>query len=584
MHALQASFEAGRKTVNKTDRSHQMKKWIIAVIMFSAGVFALAESVGFTAAEGYSAGELILNAGWTGSGGANFLVDPSGGGTVTNVGAAAWKTLQYVGGAQSADGDAYTVSTVFTVEGTDASSQTVDKSLLQATFVDGAEKIQGMFRRVTGGGFDVAFYETSGSVNGSGNSATVSAADLGLGSISAVSDRLRVLLTITRGVDETAWSYNARLENLDTSATLCAVSGTFESSTSFFTSDVVPGLSSASAVSEADLSPFTIEEFRVLTVDSDAVGFTSAEGYSAGDLTLNSGWTGSAGFVVDPFGLGAITNVGSIAWKNVSYVGGIQPVAGSNYTVSARFTFEGTDSSSQTVNKGLYSVNFMDGASKIQLIFRRRTGGDFDAGFFENSGSINASQNGGAAAPSLFGLGSSLSVSDELLLTLTITRGTDETDWSYSGRLENLDTASMLSSVSGTFESSAAFFANDVTAGISSASAAAEAEISPFTIDAFTVGFVPLSGPVTLVTSIGTLEWVGANVLKITVNSNDEPGNLKLVGSSDLVNELWSYVAHSDDGSNAFVVTNLSYSTAIDATNYAVYVQATNSAAFFGIE
>ncbi|QHI69716.1 hypothetical protein [Tichowtungia aerotolerans] len=86
------------------------------------------------------------------------------------------------------------------------------------------------------------------------------------------------------------------------------------------------------------------------------------------------------------------------------------------------------------------------------------------------------------------------------------------------------------------------------------------------------------------VTEIKALEMVGESLLKITINSTDQWGQLKLVGTSDLLKDEWDYVAHSDNGSNAFVVTNLLYSTQEDAATCSVYVQATNSAVFFGIE
>lgn len=83
---------------------------------------------------------------------------------------------------------------------------------------------------------------------------------------------------------------------------------------------------------------------------------------------------------------------------------------------------------------------------------------------------------------------------------------------------------------------------------------------------------------------IGSIEWINDDLLKLSIISSDVLDGQRLVATSDLVNGLWSYIAHSSDGTNEFVVTNLSYSTVVDATNCTIYVHATNSAAFFGIE
>ena len=78
-------------------------------------------------------------------------------------------------------------------------------------------------------------------------------------------------------------------------------------------------------------------------------------------------------------------------------------------------------------------------------------------------------------------------------------------------------------------------------------------------------------------------EAAGSGLVKLVFTATGNLGDLKLVGRTDLVFGSWDYTPHSDDGVNAFITTDLSYSTA-DGTNYAIYVEATNSAAFYGIE
>ena len=69
-----------------------MKKIVTMVLAGWLAHGATAAVINFTAAEGYVAGELGSHADWTG-GGTDFMVDPSGSGAITNVGAAGGKVL-----------------------------------------------------------------------------------------------------------------------------------------------------------------------------------------------------------------------------------------------------------------------------------------------------------------------------------------------------------------------------------------------------------------------------------------------------------------------------------------------------------
>jgi hypothetical protein len=70
--------------------------------------------------------------------------------------------------------------------------------------------------------------------------------------------------------------------------------------------------------------------------------------------------------------------------------------------------------------------------------------------------------------------------------------------------------------------------------------------------------------------------------MRIVVDAPSLASNYYPKSTADLQVGAWTGVPHSDDGVNAFVVTNLDYSTA-EGTNEVIYVRATNSAAFFGI-
>ncbi len=79
-------------------------------------------------------------------------------------------------------------------------------------------------------------------------------------------------------------------------------------------------------------------------------------------------------------------------------------------------------------------------------------------------------------------------------------------------------------------------------------------------------------------------DWsiVSDSVMRLVVDAPSLASNYYPKITTDLVIGSWESVPHSDDGVNAFVVTNLDYSTA-EGTNEVIYVRATNSAAFFGI-
>lgn len=82
---------------------------------------------------------------------------------------------------------------------------------------------------------------------------------------------------------------------------------------------------------------------------------------------------------------------------------------------------------------------------------------------------------------------------------------------------------------------------------------------------------------------IEAIELAESGLLKITISGNGWESR-KLVGATNLVSGVWDYAAHSDDGVNPFVVTNLSYSTEVDSTQRMIYVQSSTETGFFGVE
>lgn len=76
---------------------------------------------------------------------------------------------------------------------------------------------------------------------------------------------------------------------------------------------------------------------------------------------------------------------------------------------------------------------------------------------------------------------------------------------------------------------------------------------------------------------------VAGGKIKLTMSVTGDPKNYQLLATSDLVFGGWGAVAHSDDGVNPSVVTNLSYATD-ESGNRVVYVDGGDAQKFFGIE
>lgn len=77
------------------------------------------------------------------------------------------------------------------------------------------------------------------------------------------------------------------------------------------------------------------------------------------------------------------------------------------------------------------------------------------------------------------------------------------------------------------------------------------------------------------------VSMVSGDVMKMVISAPSEASRYSVEGTSGLL-ASWSAVAHSDDGVNPFIVTNLEYATT-EGSNAVIYVQTTNSVGFFQI-
>ncbi len=108
---------------------------------------------------------------------------------------------------------------------------------------------------------------------------------------------------------------------------------------------------------------------------------------------------------------------------------------------------------------------------------------------------------------------------------------------------------------------------------------------NPAYIDDLSVVYIPgpTSGgdPVLPATIIG---WsMGSNnLMRMVIDAQSAASNYYPKASTNLMSGLWNEVAHSDDGVNAFAVTNLDYA-GVEGTNKVIYLQADETKKFFGI-
>jgi len=95
---------------------------------------------------------------------------------------------------------------------------------------------------------------------------------------------------------------------------------------------------------------------------------------------------------------------------------------------------------------------------------------------------------------------------------------------------------------------------------------------------------VPIAVPAINPASILGFSYSSSNVMEMVIHTPDAASKYYPKYTTNLVNGTWSGAAHSIDGLAPFVITNLSYSSVDPSgSNNVIYVQATNSAAFFGI-
>lgn len=425
-----------------------------------AAASTMATTINFTAAEGYSAGQLSANSEWGGH--SAFTVDPTGSGTVTLDGTQNFKKAFYKTGLAS--NESYRVGIQFSFNRSTNSVTFNNPSVASAEFTEvagtGGKRIAVQLQRLKYNAttnpdskkFRLGGVNNSGSVNKFPNSGAVDESVLGFDDASDnTSDDLWMEMLLTRGATETNWNATYILSNLTDNVQLISYeTGEFDTTSAFFTDDLYAVLGNVNFESDSKTSNRVVEQFMF---DVGAVPppppvsyethFTLAEGYAAGNLVANAEWNGHSDFTVNPTNTGTVLlPSGSIGFKKA--VNNTVLTSNEVYNVGVDFSFSRTNATLS--QEDVISVEFKEtnttsadsGRTSMQL--QRFDADSYRLALIDQSGGASAFPKSGIFSEELLGFdtNAAFSASDDLWLGFTITRGDSELLWTGVGVISNL--------------------------------------------------------------------------------------------------------------------------------------------------
>jgi hypothetical protein len=301
------------------------------------------------------------------------------------------------------------------------------------------------------------------------------------------------------------------------------------------------------------------------------VGFTSAEGFVNGELVGQLGWGGAAGtFSVDTTGSGSVLVSGVNSWRKATYGSALSGETDTMFTIGTSLSF--TESAAASSAQDLFRILFeATDASYASLSLKRLANGTYRLGFYENSGD-NSWQSGAALTAANLGTSNGPgSVSDQLYLELSLTKGATADDWTAYCALYNLSVDPGMQTPMGaylfSFASSADFFNNPLTAALNSATQAA-ANITNLRLEAVEFGLnepvgnrPPVFAPGPIVKANATENSAYSGTL---VGSATDPDPADTVSYAKLPGPAWLSIAangalsgtptNGDVGLNSFTV------------------------------
>lgn len=257
-------------------------------------------------------------------------------------------------------------------------------------------------------------------------------------------------------------------------------------------------------------------------VHASVVNFTAAEGYSGtgrvgewndslNAQSVSPGWEGSwKRFAVDSSS-GTVHLDGANGYNKAIYQEALSPSM-TEYTVGMKVSFNRATNqlSSKASVMAVELTEVAGGGNRLAMQLQRLKGvnsSNYRLSFWENTGAENSSGNAGWSDETDWGFADADDVvSDELWLGMTLYRGSDASAWMVSGILSNTVTGAsveMGTDVIGEFDTSSAYFTDDLYALMNSSDVDTAGNYSNRVVDQFSVAAIPESATLGLVGAMG---------------------------------------------------------------------------------
>ena len=261
-------------------------------------------------------------------------------------------------------------------------------------------------------------------------------------------------------------------------------------------------------------------------VHASVVNFTAAEGYSgdgsswpsrldAQTPTTGSSWVETTGGSMGRFRVdssaGTVHLDGDTGFNKAIYQQALSSSM-TEYTVGMKFKFD-RDAATINSKRSVFAVELTEaatGGNRLAMQLQRQpnaNSGKYRLSFWENTGSVNTSGNAGWSDETVWGFADAAdTTSDDLWLEMTLYRGADASSWMVSGLLSNLTTGAsveMGTGVVGAFDTSSAYFTDDLYALMNSSDKDVDGNFSNRVVDQFSVTAIPEPATLGLITAMG---------------------------------------------------------------------------------